>query len=42
MDHAFVIMHKLINSYHIIFGDSVTDLVTGDSLHKDLQLQLLV
>ena len=24
-----------LNCYHVIFGDSVTDLVTGDALHKD-------
>ena len=46
--HASIvwIMHllscmKWLNCYHFIFGDSVTDLVTGDALRKDLQLQLL-
>ena len=34
------IMHFLsciswLNCYHVIFGDSVTDLVTGDALRKD-------
>ena len=24
-----------LNCYHVIFGDSVTDLVMGDALHKD-------
>ena len=31
-----------LNCYHVIFGDSVTDLVTGDALRKNLQLHLLV
>ena len=24
-----------LNCYHVIFGDSVTDLMTGEALHKD-------
>ena len=47
MDHAFGIMHLVsciswLNCYRVIFGDLLTDLVTGNVLCKDLHLQLLM